>query len=189
MIEEGINDFQHAKRKASSRLSIRENFLLPSNKEIELSLRERLRLFAHESTRFNLNHYRQTAIDVMEFLLPFRPRIVGGILENYVTPSSSINLHLFAQTPEEISLFLADHQISFKSVDKRFRYDRDRIEYIPVLQLSFEDIPIEGAIFPPKGLRQAPLSPVHGNPMKRSTVEQLRAKLFGNCSAHLRIIP
>ena len=176
MIEEGINDFQHAKRKASSRLNIRQNFLLPSNKEIEVSLQERLQLFANESTLGNLNNYRQTAIDIMEFLAPFQPRIVGGILEDYVTPSSSISLHLFAQSPEEIWSFLTEHQISFHSVDKRFRYDRDRVEYIPVLQLGFKDISIEGAIFSSKGLRQAPRSPVHGNPMERLTVEQLRLR-------------
>ena len=176
MIEEGINDFQHAKRKASSRLNIRENFLLPSNKEIEVSLQERLRLFANESTQYSLNNYLQTAIDIMDFLAPFQPRIVGGILENYVTPSSSIKLHLFAQSPEEIWKFLSERQISFNSVDRRFRCDRDRVEYIPVLQLGFKDISIEGAIFPPNGLRQAPRSPVDGNPMERASVEQLRLR-------------
>jgi len=178
MIEEGINDFQHAKRKASSRLSIRENFLLPSNREIELSLQERLRVFTRTTTLLNLDQYRQAAIEIMEFLSPFRPRIVGTILKNYVTPSASISLHLFAQTPEEVMQFLTDHQISFRSADKRFRLDKDRIEYIPVLQLNFEDIPVDGAIFPPKGLRQAPLSPVDGNPMKRANIEQLRSRNF-----------
>ena len=174
MIEDGINDFQHAKRKAGLHLNIRENSLLPSNREIESSVQERLRIYAIERLESNLHRHREIALDIMAFLSPFQPRIVGGILENYVTPSSPVNLHLFAQTPEEVSMFLVGNQIAFKFVDKRFRFHRDKTKYFPALQFSYKDVPIESAIFPSKGIRQAPLSPVHGSPMKRVSAEQLR---------------
>ena len=122
MSAEGVRDFHTAKRKAALRLNIPNAKHLPSNEEVEAALRDYLQLFHAESLSTTLRHLRNIALEAMRFFQAFDPRLVGPVLSGTVTAQSAIQLHVCADTPEEIGLMLAEHHIPYDEADKRLRY-------------------------------------------------------------------
>ena len=50
----------------------------------------------------------------MLFLARFRPRLVGPVLSGTAGPHADIGLHLFADTPMDVLLFLMEHRIPLR---------------------------------------------------------------------------
>jgi hypothetical protein len=180
MSDEGVRDFQVAKRKAAERLSIPDNKHVPTNQEVEEALREYLELFHAKRLSGTLEILRRCAIEAMRFLTDFKPRLVGSVLRGIVTPESRIQIHVSADTPEDIGLLLDDHNIPFEENDKRLRYGGDRYETCPVYCFSADSNPIEVYVFDHKKGRETPLSPVDGRPMKRATTKEVEELLNGS---------
>ena len=179
MSEEGVQDFYVAKRKAAQHLGAPDTRNMPRNQEIESALLAYQRLFGGEQQSGHLRALRETAIEAMRFLEPFRPRLVGSVLSGTAGQHADINLHLFADTPEEVSLFLLENSIPFKPAQKKLRIARESWEEFPAYQFMAGDHPVELVIFPREGRREAPRSPVDGRPMQRARVEEVEALLEG----------
>jgi hypothetical protein len=177
MAEDGVKDFLVAKRKAVSRLNISNKALLPSNVEIEQALLEYQRLFKSKEQANRLRILRQTALDAMHFFNRFRPRLVGSVLSGTAGPYSDVNLHLFADTPEEVVLFLLDNTIPFEDSERRLRLANGEYAYFPVFSFKAGDINVDLTVFNRKGEREAPRSPVDGRPMRRASFTQVQALL------------
>jgi hypothetical protein len=177
MSDEGVRDFQVAKRKAAERLNIPDNKHIPTNQEVEEALREYLELFHAKRLSGTLETLRRCAIEAMRFLADFKPRLVGSVLSGIVTPESRIQIHVSADTPEDIGLLLDDHNIPFEENDKRLRYGGDRYQTCPVYCFSADNNPIEVYVFDHKKGRETPLSPVDGRPMKRATTKEVEELL------------
>jgi hypothetical protein len=71
IVEEGIADYQVAKQKACRRLGLAASTSLPRNIEIEQAVIERQRLFTPVQHTEVLEHLRQVALSVMQFLTVF----------------------------------------------------------------------------------------------------------------------
>lgn len=171
--EEGINDYQTAKRKAGERLNLPEAQHLPSNLEIEQALAEHLQLFHAKDLPGRLHRLRLLAAEVMRLLERFEPRLVGSLLTGHVTRFSKIELHITANTPELVAFFLQDHGIPFEQNSKRLRFGGERNDIVPVYGFLAKDTAIEVSIFTPVGAREAPLSPIDGRPMKRVPLKEV----------------
>lgn len=174
MAEEGVQDFQMAKRKALGRLNITERHNLPTNEEIDNALSERLQLFHGSSLTRNIRHLRQIAFEAMNFLAPFEPRLVGPVLTGKVTETSEIQLHLSADTPEQVEHFLRDRQIPFQPRERRVRFGGNRLLSVPTFRFTADDVVIELCVFDPVLARETPLSPVDGLPMRRGNLRELK---------------
>ncbi|MGH8551784.1 MAG: hypothetical protein ACRERS_00650, partial [Methylococcales bacterium] len=74
LIEEGIDDFQIAKQKATKRLGFRATHPLPGNEEIEHAVGEYNRLFRGDVQDSHIRKLRTVAVEAMAFLKPFSPR-------------------------------------------------------------------------------------------------------------------
>ncbi len=180
MSDEGVRDFQVAKRKAAERLSIPDNKHVPTNQEVAEALREYLELFHAKKLSGTLETLRRCAIEAMHFLAEFNPRLVGSVLSGIVTAESRIQIHVSANTPEDIGLLLDDHNIPFEENDKRLRYGGGRCETCPVYCFSADNNPIEVYVLDHKKGRETPLSPVDGRPMKRATIKDVEKLLTGS---------
>ncbi|BAU46629.1 hypothetical protein SVA_0047 [Sulfurifustis variabilis] len=178
MAEEGVRDFQTAKRKAAERLNLADNRYLPRNEEIQAALEERLRLFHGERLARDLRRLRELALEAMRFLAPFEPRLVGPVLIGAVTPESEIQLHVAADTPEQVGLHLQEHRIPYEQGERRMRFGGDRQEVLPTYRLIAGDAAVELSVFDVRAIREPPLSPVDGRPMKRASVRELEAMLY-----------
>ena len=177
MTEQGIQDFHAAKRKAAQRLGAPDTRNMPGNAEIEAALAEYQRLFHGEQQMSHLRALRDCAAQAMRFLVEFSPRLVGSVLSGSAGRHANIDLHLFADSSEEISFFLMDAGIPFKASQKRMRLGKEEWQEFPSFHFLAGEHGVDLVIFPRGGRRDAPRSPVDGRPMERARLEQVEMLL------------
>ncbi|MGA8709259.1 MAG: hypothetical protein WB646_19990 [Steroidobacteraceae bacterium] len=174
MAEHGIHDFLTAKRKAAERLGVPDASALPRNTEIEQALAEYQRLFDPGGHELTLSAQRRAALQAMHWLSQFEPRLVGPVLTGTATEHADIQLHVFADTPEYVALKLLDRGIAHEITERRVRLDAERTKAFPGLRFAVDDRQIEATVFPLDGIRQAPVSPVDGRPMRRADAAEIQ---------------
>jgi hypothetical protein len=177
MAEHGIDDFGFAKRKAAERFGTFEGAVLPSNAEVEAALQEYQRLFEADSHGETLYVLRQTAVTAMELLADFTPRLVGPVLTGTATRNTEVQLHLFAERAEAVTIRLLDTAIPHELVERRVKVRADEWVLTPAVRLTVDDIPVDALVFGRDGQRQAPLSPTDGRPLRRASIDEVRALL------------
>jgi hypothetical protein len=127
-----------------------------------------LQIFGRESHFDLMQALRRAALSAMEILTPFSPRLVGPVLHGTAGAHSVINLHVFSDTPELIAMRLDEIRLSYKPYERRLKSRRDRLETYAGFRFLQDDSSVEATVFPVDGMRQAPISPVDGKPMKRA---------------------
>jgi len=177
MAEHGIDDFGFAKRKAAERFGTFEGAVLPSNAEVEAALQEYQRLFEADSHGETLYVLRQTAVTAMELLADFAPRLVGPVLTGTATRNTEVQLHLFAERTEAVTIRLLDTAIPHELVERRVKVRADEWVLTPAVRLTVDDIPVDALVFGRDGQRQSPLSPTDGRPVRRASIDEVRALL------------
>lgn len=177
--EQGIEDYRTAKIKAAERLGMTEHGSLPGNTEIERAVGEHLLLFGGESHDSMLRALRRAAISAMELLAPFRPRLVGPVLSGTAGATSAVNLHVFADNPEQVAYALDDGQVAWRSFERRLKSRRDRVESFAGYRFLHDEAAVEATVFPVDGIRQAPISPIDGKPMQRADRQKVRRLIDG----------
>jgi hypothetical protein len=177
MAEHGIRDFLFAKRKAAERFGVTDNAVLPKNIEIEDALGEYQRLFGGDEHVETLYAQRQVALEAMRRLQEFEPRLVGSVLSGTATSHSEVQIHLFADRAETVAIRLMDQGIPHDVTERRVKMNAERVVAYPGLSFEIDDQPIEATVFPMDAIRQAPVSPVDGKPMKRANVNEVEQLL------------
>lgn len=174
MLDEEIKQYFTAKRLAAKRLCgggrLRD---LPSNGEIKEALLLRVIDREGEGRTRRLFLMRIVALEAMEALSPFCPRLIGSVATGHVRQGSDIDLHVFAEDEGEVILHVEKlgwaHEILRASVMKR----GVPMEFTHVL---VEDVfPLELTIYAPRELRHRPKSSTDGKPIVRLGVGALRA--------------
>ena len=61
----------------------------------------------------------------------FEPRLVGPVLSGTASAHSDINLHLFTESPEAVSIRLEDHGIPHEVLERRIKFERERSGQFP----------------------------------------------------------
>lgn len=175
MCEAGVRDYQLAKRKALQRLHIPNQRNLPSNEEIESAVSEYQRLFRADSQPQRLAELRRTAVRAMRFLERFQPRLVGEVLSGTADEHSDVCLHLFAETAEEVGLFLLEKGVPHELGERTMRLANDDTKRLPTCRFMADDVPVELVVFAERTRRRVPLSPVDGRPMQRAALQAVEA--------------
>jgi hypothetical protein len=178
LAEDSATDYLQAKRKAALRYGVSErDNAFPTNAEIESALVEHQRLFLADTQPRELRHLRESAIQAMRLFRDFSPRLVGPVLAGTASTNSGIQLHLFADAPELLVMFLLDRDIPFDTAERRFRDADGNLFMMPEYRFMAGDVEIAAAVFPEKGIRRAPLSPVDGRPMQRAAIKDVETLL------------
>ncbi len=178
MREQAIQDFGTAKRKARERLGLADTVPLPKNTEIEAELRRAQSLFDGDDHAARIGRLRAVAGRAMRVLAEFRPRLVGPVLAGTATEHAAVNLHLFADPAERVALALMERGIDYRSFERRLRMrNGEPLSDLPGFAFSAEGVELELTVFPEISVRQAPLSPVDGRPMRRASLRELEALL------------
>lgn len=184
MAEHGIQDFLVAKRKAAERYGVVEGAMLPKNTEIEAALRSHQRLFGGSQHEQSLHEQRRVALDAMRLLEKFEPRLVGPVLSGSATEYTDIQLHVFSDSPEAVYLQLMDQRYDYEVFERRMRMSPERVILVPSVRFEMGAETVEAFVFARDGIRQAPVSPVDGKPMRRIDAEELEVLLdAGQASA------
>ena len=168
IVEQGIEDYRVAKIKAAERLGMTERGSLPGNPEIEHAVSEHLELFGRESHLGLLRVLREAAISAMNLLAPFTPRLVGPVLHGTAAANSAVNLHVFSDSAELVAQTLQDSSVQYRVFERRLKSRRDQADKFSAFRFIHDNSSIEATVFPVNGVRQAPISPVNGKPMRRA---------------------
>ncbi|MEN7342411.1 MAG: hypothetical protein AAAFM81_05680 [Pseudomonadota bacterium] len=177
MADHGINDFHAAKRKAAERLGLNNEGALPTNIEVEAALIEHRRLYNEDDHDAWIEKRRRITLDLMNELEIYEPRLVGPLLAGTAAEDAPANLHLFSDSAEDIAWFLNDRGVDYKPFERRLRLRRGQSAGFPGYKFDWQQLPIEATVFNYDGLRQAPLSPVDGKPMKRASIKKVKKLL------------
>ena len=175
MIEHGIRDYRHARRKAAERLRVGDSRDLPRNDEIERERELYQRLYRGEEGSRHLHSLRQCALEAMRLLDPFRPRLVGPVLTGTADPHSEVCLHLFSDPPESVALFLLENRIAHEHGDASVQFRAGEHERLPAFRFIAGGTPVELVVFSGRARRRVPLSPVDGRPMRRAKLAEVAA--------------
>lgn len=177
IVEQGIADYRVAKTKAAERLGLSARGALPGNSEIEQAVSEHLKLFGRESHVSLLQMMRLAALSAMNLLEAFAPRLVGPVLHGTAAANSAVNLHVFSDSAEQVAFHLEQGGIPYKPYERRLKSRRGRIDRFAGFSFAHRETTIEATVFPFDGLRQAPISPVDGRPMRRADARAVTALL------------
>ena len=177
IVNQGIRDYGVAKKKAAERLGLGNRGSLPGNAEIEQAVSEHLQLFAGESHSDLLHDMREAALSAMEMLSPFTPRLVGPVLNGTADANSAVNLHVFADSAESVAHALDQRGLNYKPYERRLKSRRDRAETYAGFEFHHGEASVQATVFPVDGIRQAPISPIDGKPMKRADEKAVRELL------------
>lgn len=177
IVDQGIRDYRLAKIKAANRLGLTRRGSLPRNSEIEDAIGERLQLFGRDLHSDFLRTMREAAISVMELLVSFTPRLVGPVLSGTADTNSPINLHVFSDSSEMVAMRLAELDFSYRAYEQRLRSRRSSrfgVDTFAGFRFHYDDTSIEATVFPVDGIRQAPISPIDGKPIRRADAKAVR---------------
>jgi len=180
IVDQGLRDYRAAKLKAAERLGMNTRGSLPRNAEIELAVSEHLSLYGRESHADFLCTMREAALSAMQLLEVFTPHLVGPVLVGTADENSAVNLHVFADSPEAVAMQLSDLGYRYRSYERRLRTSRSRgvtPDTFAGFEFDHEGERVEATVFPVDGIRQAPISPIDGKPMRRADMKKVAALL------------
>jgi hypothetical protein len=180
MAEHGIQDYLLAKRKAAERYGVFDGGMLPKNTEIEAALISHQRLFGAAQHERSLQEQRQVAAEAMRVLEKFEPRLVGPVLSGSATEFADIQLHVFSDNAEAVYTHLIDGRYEYEVLERRMRLAPGRELSVPSVRFGIGEVTVEAFVFPRDGIRQAPVSPVDGKPMRRADRREVLEMLAVN---------
>src|SRR6185369_16508925 len=117
MYEEGAGEYRDAKRKAAKRFGPEKALSLgshlPTNAEIHEEFAKLLSANEEDQLPERLPRLRLAALAYLELFSEFSPYLVGSVLSGAVTSQSDIDIHLFADSIEEVENLLDGRGIGF----------------------------------------------------------------------------
>lgn len=177
MAVEGQRSYLAAKHKAAERLGASTRGSLPSNTQIEQALKEWQTLYGGEEQREHLAALRHAAVQAMKFLAPFRPRLVGPVLEGTADEFSRVCLHVYDEDPDAVVRYLMEHGVPFDQERRRIRWHDGGWREIDALVVEAGDDTVEMSLMIGRDALQAPPSPIDGRPLRRASLSEVQALL------------
>lgn len=182
MIEDGINDFAYAKKKAGRQLGIAENSVLPTNSEIEEEIKLHHELFNEDQPQ-ELKALRKAALATMQLFERFNPYLTGAVLEGTAGKNGLTDIHLFADSAKDVEIFLLSQQIPFESSEKTHRLSdrpskdkKDKVrKTVPVYTLETEYGLQKLSVFEYDDLRIATKRASNGSNADKADIAELKA--------------
>ena len=106
--------YAEARDKAAQTLGARNRKHYPDNMEIERALKEYQAIFLSHRQPDALQTLRKQAVNAMQLLEQFQPRLIGDVLNGSADQHCPVQLYLYCETAEEILFHLVDHKIPWK---------------------------------------------------------------------------
>jgi hypothetical protein len=171
------DNLAYACRKAAAKYGITRQQLMPSRDEIEQALKEQQRLVLGDKQHNAVHQLRESALQAMQTLNQFQPLLVGPVLQGTADDNSQVELHLHADTPEEVLFALSDLHIPWQEKQRHLSFTDGSQETIPCLGFSVDGIGYLLMIFPSGKNRKRPLDPFDHKPFQAANIKQLKALL------------
>ncbi len=176
-----FKEYFQAKREAARR---QNTTVLPTNREIH----DQLLLIADqtegkERTR-RLGAMRRRALQLMELLEEFEPRVIGSTWTGHIRKGSDIDLHLFFDDLGAVTHRLDQNGLAYQvEVVHSRKFDKE-MEFVHLKLLAEEPCAVEMTVYPRQWLKVHPKCSITGGPMARGTISELRTLIaleHGQC--------
>ncbi|MEM9420620.1 MAG: HD domain-containing protein [Planctomycetota bacterium] len=169
------SEYFTAKRKAAKRLGV--NFKhcpqdLPSNAEV----RERLRTLAETmegpARNDTLAAMRVEALRWMQTLERYQPRLIGSVWTGHVRRGSDIDLHLYTDSLEAVTMRLDDERAEYRVEHKRvIKHHQTRVYRHVHVAAAF---PVELTVYSAGEVNYPFLSSITNKPIEKATPDMVR---------------
>jgi predicted HD phosphohydrolase len=144
---------------------------LPSNAEIRDEIQSLARLYEGENRSHNLREMRLEALHLMRRLSRFRPRLIGSVLTGHVRQGSDIDIHVFSDSIEAVTLALDEDGVVYDVERKRVRkHGEERIFTHVHVRDRF---PLELTVYASDLAHYVFKSSVTGKAMERASIAEL----------------
>ena len=176
MVQDGIEDYGLAKRKAAKQLGIPDSSRLPNNDEIDAALREYQDIYRSDDQEQRIRLLREQAVRAMRELAAFDPHLTGSVLSGMAGPYAVIHLQLFTDNVKAVELFLIDRNMPYKTGQSRL-YAGHEPRVLPVFSINVEGTDIELTVFESRDLRAPVRATAEGRVIERVRMPAVAALL------------
>ncbi len=177
--ESGIESFAAARRKLADRHGIHAQSALPKDCEIDEALRVYQRLFRSTSQPQALTALRHAAVEAMQALQVFHPRLVGPVLDGSADEGTAISLHVYSDEAEPVLRFLDERGIPYLSKSQRLCLGPTHVVECPLLTFANADASFRLTVVPIAAGHHAPNGSDSETPMRRASLAEVRRLLTG----------
>ena len=146
---------------------------LPSNAEIRDELQSMARLYEGDQRTDNLLEMRVDALRLMRILRRFRPRLIGSVLTGHIRTGSDIDLHVFADGLDAVTIELDDEGLVYDVERKRVRKNNEERIFTHIhIQDRF---PCELTVYASNKAHFVFKSSITGKAIERASISELEA--------------
>jgi predicted nucleotidyltransferase len=182
MLTEDVGEYYNAKRMAAENLvGMRAGDIsLPSNRDVRAAILQQTSLEG-VSKASRLRHMRQVALDLMERLARFDPRLIGSVASGAIHRRSDIDLHVFCVDHADLEHALWLEGVVAERIDRDVQKDGGCRRYVHYV-FDVQHVPVELSVYDPEELRRVSLSSIDGKPIDRvpkARVARLLAQMDG----------
>lgn len=148
---------------------------LPSNAEIRDEVQSFARLYEGEQRAVNLLEMRLEALRMMRVLRRFRPRLIGSVMTGHIRQGSDIDLHVFADNVDSVTLLLDDEGAVYDVEHKRVRKHGEERVYTHVR--IRDRFPFELTVYAADQAHYVFKSSITGKAIERASIAELQQLL------------
>lgn len=171
------SEYYRAKMKAAERIARGwvKPVDLPSNAEIRDEIQALARMLEGSQRNDNLLQMRLVALRIMRLLKRFRPRLIGSVMTGHVRQGSDIDIHLFSDSVDAITLAL-DEQMLFYDVERK-RVKKHGEERIFTHIHLRDTYPVELTVYAANLAHHVFKSSITGKAIERASIAELEQLL------------
>ena len=150
IMEEGIEDYHYAKKKAIKYLDLGSQDTLPSNDEIDKALLEYGSIFQNEIDISTIFKIKEEAIKIMSLFSEFNPLFISQITEGLVPKYPTVNINMFTDNMKEIEYILLNNNFNFETKDSNMsdkKTKRQSKRKIPIISIKDCFFPIKLKVY------------------------------------------
>ncbi len=155
---------------------------LPSNGDIVEAIKKLADLYEGDSRADRLFAMRLLALEIMEALADFFPRLIGSVSTGHVRKGSDIDLHVFTDDVELLERRLNDLNYCYEKNRVAIRKGHNVVEYLHIY-LDCE-YPVELSVYGCNERRVRGRSSTDGKPIIRIKAQTLQDMIIREHSEH-----
>ncbi|MCA9779581.1 MAG: HD domain-containing protein [Candidatus Eremiobacteraeota bacterium] len=171
-----FKEYYQAKREAARRQGCK---VLPTNHEIHHQLLLIAQATEGSERTARLADMRRAALNVMEILQEFKPKLIGSVWTGHIRRGSDIDINIYAPGPDVVLWKLEKANLFGQAERVQAKQDGRRMEFVHIHLHHPSGHEVEITLYPPEDYRIHPTCSITGGPIARGSVAELRQLLLG----------
>ncbi|MGB5451645.1 MAG: hypothetical protein WBM59_11415 [Sedimenticolaceae bacterium] len=172
MVDDGY-ELETALRRAARAHGVNLQQARPPIEALRAAIRDYRELFRPQQSAL-LQQQRGLAMQAMQALAEFRPRLVGALVHGD-GPLDAIRLMVYADTTEQLMLYMADRQMPWQATEVTLHYSGGRRARQPALGFLAGETRVELVVLNEQSHSDPPRDPITGGRLEMLGIDELDA--------------